>query len=446
MKKYILVMGLLSMGLMLPSCGKFLDIQPVGKVIPTSTQEYRELLTSAYRVGLADKGFTEFRTDAAVVRNNSYDKSAYGELQVWNDNTTNSNAQEWGWAAYYSAIYYANAVIDKANTMTGGSAEERNQLVGEAYMLRAMLHFTLVNLYGEPYTKAGAPASRAIPLKLDLDLEVLPSKATVAEVYQSVLNDIAMARKLLNKTSWEEALSYRFTTISADALEARVLLYQARWSEALAVSERVLAAKSSIADLTISDVKLPNLYNSVETITAYEHIINTAVGRAIKATPEFYDSYSSDDVRKVLFFGSKSSQGDYYDVIKSDGSTTYRNSFRTAEFYLTSAEAAAQSGNLVLARQRLSELLEKRYTSSAYVVKRSALNTMTKDQLVAEILSERKKELIFEGHYWFDLRRTGRPAITKVVDGKSYSLSVNDARYTLPIPKVAIESNPSLLN
>ena len=55
-------------------------------------------------------------------------------------------------------------------------------------------------------------------------------------------------------------------------------------------------------------------------------------------------------------------------------------------------------------------------------------------------------ELLGEGHRWFDLRRSTRPRLEKVLDGTRYVLEENDARYTLAIPKEAIEANPGLLN
>ena len=71
---------------------------------------------------------------------------------------------------------------------------------------------------------------------------------------------------------------------------------------------------------------------------------------------------------------------------------------------------------------------------------------MNKEALIAEILNERARELTFEGHRWFDLRRTTRPRIEKLLGGKTYILEQDDARYTLPIPRAAIAANPGLAN
>ena len=107
-----------------------------------------------------------------------------------------------------------------------------------------------------------------------------------------------------------------------------------------------------------------------------------------------------------------------------------------------SAEAAAHLNKLSEARGRLLKLIENRYTPEGYTLKKNEIEAMSQEALLAEIQEERTKELAFEGHRWFDLRRTTRPRIEKV--GKTYILEKDDARYTLRIPQAAIDANPEL--
>lgn len=132
------------------------------------------------------------------------------------------------------------------------------------------MHFILVNLYGQPYTATGALETKAVPLKLNTDLEEIPSRNTVKEIYTSILSDIETARKLINKKEWEIQYSYRFSTLSVDAMESRVYLYMGEWSKSYEASERVLAGKSTLVNLNDEGGKLPNEFTSVEMITAYE--------------------------------------------------------------------------------------------------------------------------------------------------------------------------------
>ena len=103
---------------------------------------------------------------------------------------------------------------------------------------------------------------------------------------------------------------------------------------------------------------------------------------------------------------------------------------------MNSAEAAARLGHLPEARNRLLQLMEKRYNPEKYELKKNEINKMEQEILISEILDR-----------WFDLRRTTRPRIEKTLySGQTIILEQNDERYTLRIPQSAIEANPNLSN
>lgn len=425
--------------IMLSSCDNYLDIKPVGQVIPTTLTEYRALLTTAYGIKLNDKSATEFRTDIAMVTDNSYSQNFYSDIEKWNDMSPKDGTREFGWATYYNVIYYSNVVIANKDKITEGSKEDIDQLVGEAYLLRGYMHFILVNLYGQPYTKEGALESKSIPIKRDLDLEVVPSRNTVKEVYAAILSDIESARSLMHKKEWEATYAYRFSTLSTDAMESRVRLYMGDWERAYDAAERILVQKPTLEDLNNPEAKLPTNYTSVEIITAYESF-NNDVSLLIPSFVERYDT--NKDLRLKRYY--KLEENKY--TSQKSGKSEYNCTFRTGEIYLNAAEAAAHMNKLPESRTRLLELIEKRYTPEGYAEKEKAISTMNQEELIEEILEERALELSFEGHRWFDLRRTTRPRIEKTLNGRDYLLKQDDSRYTLRIPQSAIAANPGLLN
>ena len=431
--------------LLLSSCDSYLDIQPVGQVIPNTLAEYRALFTTAYNTVLNDRGICEIRTDiATILQSDATSKNSLGDVEKWNDVNPNASTRQFGWAAYYTNIYYANAIIDKKDEISEGSQEDINQLVGEAYLMRAYMHFILVNLYGQPYTKEGALDTKSVPLKLDTDLEKVLKRNTVEEVYTSIQADIDEARKLVTKAEWEQRYSYRFNAASVEAFQSRVSLYKGEWQAAWDAAEAVLAVKSVLVDLNDAAATLPNSYNSVENITPLETPLSSTINGAALATPVFLSLYAENDLRLDKYFAETDEKG--FRKNKKAGSNNYLCTFRVGEIYLTAAEAAARLGELSQARTRLLELMRKRYAPEAYEAKSVVVNAMDKEALVQEILDERARELAFEGHRWFDLRRSTRPRLEKVLDGTRYVLEENDARYTLAIPKEAIEANPGLLN
>ena len=128
-------------------------------------------------------------------------------------------------------------------------------------------------------------------------------------------------------------------------------------------------------------------------------------------------------------------------------------SIRTAEAYLNMAEAKAQLGEDAEACSWLSKLRQKRMSQGAEV-------SLTGAELIQYVRDERARELCFEGHRWFDLRRymvdVKYPYAKEIVHSMSsfqnyyrdrtdyYKLEKNDAAYVLDIPKNVKDFQPSI--
>ena len=155
------------------------------------------------------------------------------------------------------------------------------------------------------------------------------------------------------------------------------------------------------------------------------------------------------------------------EVVKA-GTNEYRCTFRSAEFYLTAAEAAVELDDMENARHYLTELMKKRYAAAVYPDREAEVMDMTRDELRQEIRDERFRELAFEGHRWFDLRRyrvaeayPQEVTLTKVVTNKvqdpnTYEYSVqwrrrftlpnDDPAWVLPLPHEELTKNPGMLD
>lgn len=433
----------LSSILLLSACD-MLDIQPTGKVIPQSLAEYRALLATAYKNVPDTRGLASFRSDEMYVKDDSWELDRYAKIERWDDFSAQGQTTSFEWKNFYTVMFTANYTIEQWKDINQGSEEDINQLIGECYLLRAYMHFLLVNLYGQPYTRPGALETKAVPLKLNSDINEILRKNTVADIYKSVLSDINEAEKLINKEAWEQSFSYRFTKLSVKALRARVYLYMGLWEDAYTAAEAALTDRNTLEDFNAETFILPNNYQSAENITALERGMSSNYTQAGALSEALLSLYEAGDLRPDAYFKPADRNG--YRFSQKSGKDDFRCSFRVGEMYLNAAEAAAQADKLPQARTRLLELMQKRYTPDAYAAKATAVNAMNKEALIKEILDERARELAFEGHRWFDLRRTTRPRIEKVLNGETYVLEEDDQRYTIQIPREAIAANPELSN
>lgn len=437
------------------SCDDFLDITPTGKVIAKTGKEYRALLTYEYKNFPEDRGLATLRSDEMTLSKASTsteDYDSYFDIWAWNDLNQQSTTASFGWRRYYHTIYIANYIIENQTKITEATQDEISQLVGEAYMMRAYCHFLLVNLYADAYTHCNPATTRGIPLSLEANVNNVLTCSSVEQVYQQVIADIKEAKTRLKVAVWDEGYTYRFNQISADALLARVYLYKGDWQDALAEAKVVMEKHGDLEDLTDSKV-LPNYYKSVESIVALEQVMTSGYVKMGVPSKALVDTYRTGDKRKALYF--KAQTASVYSLIKygDKGNDGYRCSFRSAEAYLIAAEAAAQNAadnaaaddaNLVEARTYLKALMAKRYAAAKYNQYAAELDTMQKADLLKAIYNERTCELAFEGHRWFDLRRTTRPQLSKTYGENSYVLEANDSRYTLRFPIEAVEANPNI--
>jgi hypothetical protein len=440
MKKIIKLSVALLLVLSAGSCKKYLDIEPVGKVIPTTAEDFRALLNSGYTGFAEHKSQLALRTDELLLNENEEGTAAYRDIYKWNDANPDAVSVAFPYLAFYRSIFYANSVIADVENRAGKTPETA-QLKGEAYLLRAYNHFELLNLYAKSYDKNTASTDPGVPLAVTVNLEQNYKPATVEAVYNQIFSDLSEGQKLLNVANFDAGKNYRFTQRAALAFAARVYEFRGEWANALKASQDALALGSQLEDLNVAGALLPNQYTSKENIMSMEDVFNSDLTKISFITPHLIGIYDKlNDKRFDLYF---SKSGSRY-IGKKGASAEFKISFRNGELYLIQAEAALQTDNLPLALQRLMGLKVKRLSPAYFATEQIRISALDKAGLLQEILNERERELALEGHRWYDLKRYGQPEIKHEIGGVTYTLLKNDPRYVIRFPQEAITANPNL--
>lgn len=434
--KYVFVIG---MSITSVSCDQYLDVKPVGIVIPETLADFRAVLTKAYSVYPEHKSLASVRGDEMIFNENSDDFIFYKDIYIWKDANPDKITKSFQYNELYNIIFYTNVIINEASQKLSPSAE-KDQLIGEAYALRALTYFDLVNLFGKPYNAATAATDRGVPLALKIDLEQAYIPETVAVIYKQILSDNEEAQKLLNLDTQITGLNYRFSTAALYAFESRVFLYQKEWAKAIEAADKAMTYKSTLIDLNTKEI-MPSNYDGAESILALDDTFLNLVKGATYVSPTLTAAYDkTNDLRFALYYQASGSRFRF----KKGGEIAQKCTFRTSELYLTKAEASVQLSNLPTARTTVLTFIKNRYNATAYDQLSTSIATMTQTELLDFVLQERQREFVVEGQRWFDLRRTSQKEIIHTANGANYTLIQNDPRYTLPFPLDARLNNPEL--
>jgi hypothetical protein len=420
-------------------CDHYLDVEPVGKVIPETLTDYRAVMTKGYSITAIHKALSAIRADELILDEFNDNATFYRDHYIWKDANPDKTTNSFPYAALYNRIFYTNVIINEASQKLAPSAE-KDQLIGEAYALRALTYFDLLNIFSKPYNAATAATDRGVPLALQIDLEQAYVPQSVAVIYDQILSDNEEARKLLNLDTQTAGINYRFSEAALYAMESRIFLYRKEWAKAIAAADKAMTYKSSLINLNTT-AALPNLYNGPESILALEDPFFNLLKGTSYAAPTLTGVYDkTNDLRFALYYQASGSRFRF----KKGGDIAQKCTFRTAELYLTKAEASAQLSDLPTARTIVITFIKNRYTATAFNTLSTSIAAMTQTQLLDFIAQERQREFAVEGHRWFDLRRTTQKQINHTFNDQDYTLIENDPRYTLPFPLDARLNNPEL--
>ncbi|MBR2497526.1 MAG: RagB/SusD family nutrient uptake outer membrane protein [Parabacteroides sp.] len=382
--------------------------------------------------------------------------------------TYNESATSGLWSYAYFVISAANNVINnlEGKESTEVTAQDLNNLKAECLFLRALSHFDLLRTYAQPYTHA--PNSLGVPVVLVSEVGS-PARNTVAEGFEQVVKDLTEAESIMEDGYERAGVTDVYATVRKEVIQAllsRVYLYMGEWQKAADYATKVINC-GKYAMFTAEEFGNPDtwgvniategkevifeVYGAIsESYNAYWEEISDMVdpeGYAdVAASQDLIALYAEGDVRGSLFQGAVNpDSGEPYPyqwTLKYPGKQTSRPTtnnipvIRLSEMYLNRAETIARGASVsgVTADSDLKVITSNRGAADV---------TAT----VNSILLERRKELAFEGHYIYDLARTGNPVKRVDYDGSESARNIDfpDYRWALPIPKSEIECNPNMV-
>ncbi len=353
-------------------------------------------------------------------------------------------------------------VVATADSTRVGDNVKRARLRGEALFLRAYAHFELFQFYCNNYD----PAGLGMPY-LETPSIIGAPRINMGVYFQKLLADIAEAKTLVpnNLTDINRA---SFASVSA--LHARVALYMRDWANEERFSTDAIAATplSTRANFTgiWTDANAGEvLFRIVRTNTIGARIGSLFRGTSASATQigtvtwqpseKLWSSYDQvNDIRFSAYLRSEPllASRNATRLINKYAGTAYGTAnenvangkaFRTSEMFLIRAEARAEQNNFAGATSDLNTLRAARISNYVNVADFTA-----KPAAIDAILLERFKELPFEGHRFFDIKRRSLAVTRLAVDAPSptgTSLSANNFRFVLPIPLTEIQANPAMV-
>lgn len=444
------------------SCSK-LDTPPSDSIDPTKAFRNLDDLNMGALGAYAPLSSTLIETVAIVsdeamlpTENNVSNTSAHRWLYNSSSGSVTSAFYE-----YCVAIDRANRVLEAIPNIPANGAQSRlDQYHGEMLALRAYAYLELLRAYASSYEQDGM----GFPYIKQHTLEYL-ARETVKSNFDNINADLKAAKDLIPSGFSDNS---RITQTAIAAIQARVALYEKDWANAIVYSSEVIASEPLAPKNDFGKIWKDS--SQAEVVWKLARVRGDSriggaffreTGEIVLYAPSFklIDQFGAtaqrtDDVRfssYIQYAPTRPAGKSQYLVNKyvgGDPDPSYRGLaavklFRTGEMYLIRAEAALERNDLTAAAKDLNDLRRARiynYIDQTFADKQSLLNA---------IYNERFKELAFEGHRFFDLKRRNLPVERTAQDAINTSGAVKlmptAAQYCFPIPAAEMAVNKNMI-
>lgn len=343
------------------------------------------------------------------------------------------------WGSIYNTIYIANFIMERLPDVPGLKATDRDRVLATAHFLRGYAYFIGYYSFGP------------IPLVLTTSIETNRNiaRASDEEILQQIADDYNFA---LGKLPTDPVNAGFAGEYAVRAALARFNLYLGNWAQAEADATSVIESGQYTLVTDFSDIVNKDFTDEAIFEVGYSLTDDPGTNGSIGLNNLFVGRREIIPSNQVIVALASSESGDRFSSIKFDINNLVGNDngwsvakygtadednnnvvvFRLAEMFLIRAEARAQQQNTTGAQEDVNVL---RTRANAPTV-----GSLSQSQMLNVIEDERRYELAFEGHRWYDLVRTGRA--DDVMPAFSPNWKTTYERW--PIPQRELQNNPAL--
>ncbi len=401
--------------------------------------------------------------------NNQLGAANFDQISSFSHTPQNPSMEEI-WGMHYKTITLANIAIARIPGIEMNTTL-RNRLVGEAKFLRGLMYFNLVRIFGQ------------VPLLIEENNPLLPEKASVDAIYAQIEQDLSDAAGVLPLSYDPGSGRGRATSGAANAILSKVFLTRKNWEQASIYAKKVIDSEQYELWEDFADVFKLSSRGGKEAIfsvgfgDAGGAIVFWEVGQfnvrllpaALSAegiqnaqgwqfpTEYLYNQFDVDDRRRAVTFITEINGANgpftirpyvkkYWDRQMEPQGNNSSNDFpviRYADVLLMYAEAQNELGNSQTAHDYINQVRKRaRFDGTNYVNAIPDYTGLSQEQFRDAILKERSMELVFEGHRWFDLVRTGK--LEQRVPLAKPGVTPASRNYLFPLPQREVDLNPNL--
>ncbi len=437
MKKIVYIFSFFILLMMSNACNGFLDEKSDSLLaVPETLEDNQAILDRTYVLGLNPTSAEISADDLYLTESdfNAMPNESEKRLYLWQPDYVSLESGN-DWKNSYTKINIFNNVLFNLDYY---NIPDSDNVRGQALVFRAAIYLDAAQIWCLAYDAATADQDLGLPLRIDPDANIPSVRATLRETYNQILTDLHTAIQLLPN---QQIAASRPSKVTALGFLSRTYLYMGDYENSLKYGLEALSINKQLMNYNTLNVNasypIANLNMEVLLPTSISYSPFLSVNTA-KIPTEIYNLYEENDLRKTIFF-KINSNGEVLFRGNYGGSSTRKNCLAIDEIYLNVSESYAQLNNPAKATFWLNTLLETRWKTGTY----TPLDIKDNTELLLKIQEERRKELLFRGLRWADIKRYNKAgaqiSLTRTVNGKIYNLPPNDLRFAIAIPEDIIE-------